>query len=484
MIQKSKSLGQFFTPTPVAGSLVQWVVRKQTDRLLDPSCGDGQFLVHHPHSVGIEIDPDHARAARGRAPGSMIHGGDFFCWATETEERFEAVAGNPPFIRYQTFSGEARLRAQRAALSMGADFSGLSSSWAPFVIAAAKLLLRGGRMAFVVPAEIGHARYAEALLRALCNHFEKVQVVAYREKLFPKLSEDCWTLFCTGFGGMCTGFHLTAAESFAPSDSPPNPTVFVSIEQWESAGHRLRPFLIPAESLALYRELSSKPSVARLGELAKVNIGYVSGDNSFFHLRPSQARSLSLPDDCLRVAVRKSEQLPKSSVDKSVVDSWLRNDAPVLLLDLSKVSNVPQSVRRYLDSEEGQSARASYKCKNREPWYIVPDVKTPSAFLSVMCGERPVLSENEAGCACSNSILAVSLSEGTEVSTLKMGWNTKLAELGAELEGHPLGGGMLKLEPREAAAIPIPLNRMRLSKDQLGCLDRGISEAKRWRHHA
>jgi hypothetical protein len=49
-------------------------------------------------------------------------------------------------------------------------------------------------MAFVVPAEIGHAPYSAPVLEYLAAHFEVVHVIAYRDKLFPELSEDCWLL--------------------------------------------------------------------------------------------------------------------------------------------------------------------------------------------------------------------------------------------------------------------------------------------------
>jgi adenine-specific DNA-methyltransferase len=43
-------------------------------------------------------------------------------------------------------------------------------------------------MAFVVPAEIGHAPYAAPLLEFLVRRFAVVHVVACRRKLFPELA--------------------------------------------------------------------------------------------------------------------------------------------------------------------------------------------------------------------------------------------------------------------------------------------------------
>lgn len=482
MSERRKHLGQFFTPPEIARSLVRWVVEKPADRVLDPSCGDGGFLVWHRRAVGVEIDPDNARIAHQRAPSALVHGGDFFRWATSTKERFEAIAGNPPFIRYQNFSGDTRGHALAAASLMGADFSALTSSWAPFVIVAAGLLKPGGRMAFVVPAEVGHAGYARTLLPALCARFGRVQIIACREKLFPQLSEDCWLLHCTGYGERTDTLHLSALDDFIPQDTPPVATRAVPLTEWRAAGERLRPFLLPADSLALYQDLTRSARVRRLGELASAGIGYVSGANDFFHLRPSEAERRGLPREFLRVAVRKTEQLPEGTVDKAAVRRWLAADEPVLLLDLHEARELPASVRTYLDEAPGQAARLGYKCRNRAPWYVVPDIKVPDAFLSVMSGARPALVRNEAACVCTNSLHAVVLRPGVEARVLQEGWGTQLAQLGAELEGHPLGGGMLKLEPREAARVPVPIGDVRLSRADAETLADATRLMRAWRH--
>ena len=159
-----KEAGAYFTPDPVVASLLAWALRHEGDRLLDPSCGDGRFIAGHRNAVGIEQDQETTRIAIARAPWALVHVCDFFAWAAETTERFECAAGNPPFIRYQVFKGVTRLRALTLCNRLGADFSGFASSWAPFLVATAGLLKPGGRMAFVVPAEIGHAPYAAPFL--------------------------------------------------------------------------------------------------------------------------------------------------------------------------------------------------------------------------------------------------------------------------------------------------------------------------------
>ena len=182
--QLQKETGAYYTPDAVVASLIQWVVRDGQDRMLDPACGDGRFIAGHRHSVGIEQNGEAVRQATTRAPWARIYEDDFFTWASTTSERFECAVGNPPFIRYQSFKGEVRSRALQLCLRLGASFTGLTSSWAPFLVGAASLLVPGGRMAFIVPAEIGHAPYATPLLEYLVARFAPLPVVTERHKCF------------------------------------------------------------------------------------------------------------------------------------------------------------------------------------------------------------------------------------------------------------------------------------------------------------
>ena len=45
------------------------------------------------------------------------------------------------------------------------------------------------------------------------------------------------------------------------------------------------------------------------------------------------------------------------------------------------------------------------------------------------------------------------LNGGLPLSELQDIWRQPIPQLSCELEGHPLGGGMLKLEPREAGNV-------------------------------
>lgn len=480
----AKANGAYYTPDAVVRSLVSWAVREETDAMLDPSCGDGRFLMGHVNAVGVEQDPRSAAVAKVRAPGALVHEGDFFRWAAHTEARFECVAGNPPFIRYQRFKGEARRAALELCARHGAQFSGLASSWAPFLVATGGLVKPGGRMAFVVPAEIGHAPYAAPLIEWLCVRFAHVQVVAVREKLFPDLSEDCWLLYAEGAGGSTSHIAMTVLERFAASNAPPAPSVRVPLVDWRTTwNRRLRPFLLSNKARALYAALAERSSTRRLGDMAYVGIGYVSGANDFFHLRPSEVARWSIPEDFLQPAVRNGRMLTTSVLNRASLNRHLREDAPIHLLRLRRGQDVPREVKRYLDSPAGQKARTAYKCRVRDPWYAVPDVKVPHYFLSYMSGRSVGLVRNDAGATCPNTLHCVTLKDRQDAAKIGSVRRTPIFQLSCEIEGHPLGGGMLKLEPREAARIAIP-DKTGLEWLDVGLARDAVVEMQRWRHYA
>lgn len=479
-----KLSGAYFTPEDVSEALVAWACRKSTDRMIDPSCGDGQFLALHRNSVGIEQNPVSAHLAIQRAPGALVHEGDFFAWATETRERFECAAGNPPFIRYQTFKGEMRRQALDLCLRHGAAFTGLTSSWAPFLVATAGLLKWGGRMAFVVPAEIGHAPYAAPLLDYLIASFSKVQIVAVRKKLFPTLSEDCWLLYVEGFGGTAASIDMTVVDEFVPAKVPPKPNVKIDLEEWRTVwNRRLRPFLLNASVRQLYAFSLADPFTRRLADFAAVGIGYVSGDNNFFHLRPSEAKRLRIPAAFLQPSLRNGRAMPEEQITRSTVDDWTRMDAPMLLLRLRGDHELPLAVRKYLDSSEGREARLGYKCRNRAPWYAVPDVQIPDFVMSYMSGRKVNLVRNAAGVTCTNSVHSIRIRDKKLAQKLLPNWSSPFVRLSCELEGHALGGGMLKLEPREAGRIAFPYST-ELSSLEDDDIEDGIRTLQRWRHYA
>jgi len=490
-IETAKALGAYYTAQEVADFLVRWAVRSSSDRVLDPSFGGGVFLrsackrlLHLKGSAanqvfGIEIDASvYGRISEklseefGVRP-SHLYRVDFFNFESAAAQ-MDAIVGNPPFIRYQRFRGESRSQALECAARAGVRLSELCSSWAPFLVHSVGILRPGGRLAMVVPAELGHAGYARPVLEYLRSSFRTVSIATFRKKLFPDLSEDTYLLLADEKGAGPGSFQhrdfAHAGELQRFQHSGVRATTFRDVDlDLEPGGTRFSELMLAPKIRDLYRSLREGSSSIRLGELADVGIGYVTGANDFFHLTPAEARRREIPEMYLHPAVRNGRGFKGVRVTR---DDW-ETGKDGYLLRLPTDSELPPSVQRYLEEGVSRGVPTAYKCRMRTPWFRVPHVYHPDAFLTYMSGSTPRLVANELGAVAPNTlhILRFHPRASLDAASVSVLWLSALSRLSVEIEGHSMGGGMLKVEPTEARNVLIPTDLASASHELSGELD-------------
>ncbi|WP_158231545.1 HsdM family class I SAM-dependent methyltransferase, partial [Microbacterium sediminis] len=213
-----KARGAFFTPDGVTRHLAEWAIQSADDTVLEPAAGEAAFLVAavdrlralgaaEPVVHGVELHEASARVAGelvADAGGvAKIRVSDFFL--TEPSGTYSAVIGNPPFIRYQDFSGDVRDRARFAAQAQGVALTGLASSWAAFVVHSAAHLRRGGRLGMVLPAELLSTNYAAPVRSFLLSRFESVELITFETQIFPDAEADTGLVKAAGWLGEPAG---------------------------------------------------------------------------------------------------------------------------------------------------------------------------------------------------------------------------------------------------------------------------------------
>lgn len=475
---QAKAFGAFYTDAVVADFLVRHAVRRAENRVMDPSFGGGVFLEAALRRLralggevggvyGVELEGEvHARVSRsavGLKPRNLIRS-DFFDLSPTDLPPLDAVVGNPPFIRYQSFSGNARKRAVSRALESGVTLNHLASSWAAFVVHSAAFLKPGGRLGMVVPVELAHASYARPVLKHLSQTYRRVTFLTFKERLFPDLSQDTLLLLAEDKGAPFESFFWRDVARVAELETLDVQPEHIEAERTErlpeapllDGREKLIMRFIPDAARGLYRELAEHPAVSRLGSLAKVGIGYVTGANGFFHLSPEVARTLGLPDKHLKPAVFRGAALSGLSFGEADWQEAAQKGRAGYLLHVTEGSVSPR-LRAYLETGETQGVHHAYKCRVRTPWYSVPHVYVPDALLTYMSGLRPQLVANAVGAVAPNTLHVVRFRPQVNIpaATLAAFWQTSLTSLSVELEGHALGGGMLKLEPGEARRLLI-----------------------------
>lgn len=473
----AKLRGGYYTPQPVAEWLARWAIRTPQDRVLEPSCGDGAFLLaaiqqlsrlrggsgaRRNQVIGIEFIPKEALKALARAPGSSVVVSDFFEWLDDVQPAaFDVVLGNPPFIRYQNFPEASRARAMRFMEERGLRPNRLTNVWVPFVVAATHLLKPGGRLAMVIPAELLQVTYAAQLRQYLVDSFAKLTIFACNEMFFTDAEQEVVLLAAEGklaqpeANNRCD-IALLASNSVgeliqAPADTKRHEEAkFVQhdSEKWLK-------YFLDAREISLMRALRENPAIGSLSDHATIDVGIVTGKNDFFVLSQAAVREFQL-DRFVVPLVGRSAQLLGTVLRQREYAQLVEKGNKVFLLHLAshEASSFTPGLRKLIAEGEKNGYHEGYKCSIRDPWYRVPSVWQPDCFLFRQIYDFPRVVVNRAGATSTDTIHRMQCRG--PAARVAANVYTHLTAASAEIEGRSYGGGVLELEPTEAERLLFP----------------------------
>jgi adenine-specific DNA-methyltransferase len=463
-----KARGAFFTPAALCEYVARWAVRSADEVVLEPSCGDAEFLLAANaqlrelggvgHLRGAELHADSARHALGRLAGVgredvAIDVGDFFR-LTPTRD-VTALVGNPPYVRYQTHAGEDRTASREAALRAGVALSGLASSWAAFTVHAAEFLAPGGRMGLVLPAELLSTNYASGVRRYLMERFASVGLIVFEERVFPAVQEEVVLLLADGFRegptDHCVLRQVRTVDDLATGG------VDTSWRPADPAGKWTASLLSPL-SLDAYTTVMTSDRWTTLSTWGDTTLGAVTGNNKYFTMPTSRAATLGLtPRELLRISPPGSAHLRGLEFTTSALNQLDREGKATRLF--RPAASPSTAGETYIAAGEATAVDQAYKCRVRSPWWRVPILKAPDLFLTYMNADSPRLCANRARVRHINSVHGVYLTDAHRtlgLDYLPLAAINSMTLLAAETVGRAYGGGMLKIEPREADVLPVP----------------------------
>jgi len=478
-----KLRGGYYTPPQLTRWLANWAIRKSTDRVLEPSCGDGGFVdaaavrlleLGAPVSKavqqlrGIEIVPTEAEKARTRlrptlgiAGNKTVETADFFSWAKDTDELFDVVIGNPPFIRYQSFPEPSRTLAMTAMVDEGLKPNKLTNIWVPFIVAAATKLERGGRMALVIPAELLQVTYAGQLRRFLTDRFSRIDVVACNELFFDGAEQEVVLVLAQGArpakaSASTCKVAVTEAATVRDITSRPAKDVLAKAETKEvdHTNEKWLKYFLSSGEIELMRALRAAPEVTSLSTHGSIDVGVVTGKNEVFVVTDEQVRTWGLEGFTIPL-VSRAAHLKGARIDKKEWAGLAADGQRVHLLALANLGDrsLPARLMRYLAEAEENGAASGYKCSIRKPWYGVPSVWEPDGFFFRQIYDFPRVVKNGAGATSTDTIHRL---RAAKPDALITNIYTHLTAASSEIEGRSYGGGVLELEPTEAERLLMP----------------------------
>lgn len=479
-----KLRGGYYTPELVGEFLASWAVRSRSDRVFEPSCGDGALveplarrLTDGGEVIAVELFNQEAIKARARGgTNTTVVVGDVFRWWSSLEHgaSFDAVVGNPPFIRYQDFPDEFRKPAFDVMYAEGMNPTRLANAWLPFVVLATRSLRIGGRLALVLPAELMQVGYATELRQYLVRKFSELHIITFRKMVFEGIQQE--VLLLLGIRQDCMAACINVEELNTVADlaklnleetKPVEVDLHHSSEKWTR-------YYLSAREIGLLRSLADEDTIPRLCQYAKVNVGIVTGRNGFFVLSREEADRLRVMEWCTPI-VGRSFQVRGLVLSQHDWNRLYKSNKKVLLFNIKEPnrSDVPPEALSYIKKGEQLGYHQGYKCRIRLPaWWRVPSHWVPEAFMLRQIYDAPRVIANRAGAVSTDTIHRVRLRPDVCSLQLAAASINSMTLAFSEVMGRSYGGGVLELEPREATQLPFPRIQGLLPVDELDHLTR------------
>jgi len=155
-IKYRKSKGQYFTPKSIRKHLLEQLPKTlKKPKVLDPSCGTGEFLLsakeyfNQPSLYGWDIDEKLTRISKKIAPRAKIKTLDAL--NQPFKGAYDVIIGNPPYYEFKL--------SQDIRQKYGDVIGGRANIFSLFIKLGLELLREGGYLAYVLPPSMNNGAY-------------------------------------------------------------------------------------------------------------------------------------------------------------------------------------------------------------------------------------------------------------------------------------------------------------------------------------
>ena len=470
--------GQFWTPAWVAEAMAAYVLAGGSEHLFDPAVGEGAFfragkrealrLGRELRLLGTEVDADILRqSASSELTLDDLAGVELRDFVfNPPHNTYEAIVANPPYIRHHRLSLEAKqtLKTWSSQL-LGKALDGRTGLHVFFLLRALTLLRDGGRLAFILPADVCEGKSASALWQWITAHYCLNAVITFEPQASP-------------FPGVDTNALVFLIRKAEPRSE------FLWVQMQEAWTDALRYWIVdglPTKTragLAVQSRLISEglqtgfsrvprvhnESCPHLGDFCTVMRGIATGDNEFFFLTRPQVQELQIPEAFLRVAVGRTRDVTTDVLTVDSLQQLEQEGRPTLLFapDVRPLNEFPLSVQAYLLEGEKRGLPERALISQRKPWYSMEKRRVPP-FLFAYLGRRNVrFIRNEANVLPLTSFLCV-YPRQDDPETINRVWRLLLHPSVLEnlaCVGKSYGSGAIKVEPRALESLPLSVEAL------------------------
>jgi len=227
---------------------------------------------------------------------------------------------------------------------------------------------------------------------------------------------------------------------------------------------------VPSAVSEILAGIRERHDVVKLGTIADVDVGIVTGANKFFLVTDDVVRMHDL-HAWAHPMFGRSEHCPGIIYDEEQHAANAQSGFPTnfLWFNPDNGRKLHRKALEYIASGERDELHERYKCRIREPWYEVPSVYSTPLGMLKRSHDAPRLIVNSANALTTDTAYRLTAFEHSP-ELLATSFLTALTALSAEIEGRYYGGGVLELVPSEIERLLVCVPAR--FRPNVGALDR------------
>lgn len=442
--------------------MVRWACAHHPRRILDPALGQGVFvdaieaLVKERHGSvrpsidAFEIDPRLLEefGSRQRELQPHCRCADFL--TAGSSDTYDAIVANPPYVRHHDMDRDDRAFRRFDRLA-GRRLSRMTNLYGLFLIKIWSQLAPGGRAAVITPAEWLNADFGRAIKSFLLEQNAIDAIVQFDPAAL--VFDDTLT---------------TAAITLLRRDRSDDAKLTLArVDDLHALGDSViargrqldRRDLDPCRKWSPFFDCSRsiEPITGpTLGDVARCVRGIATGANRYFALRESDRRQWGLDHRDLTPCITKAAHVRSEVFTESDLQRLVQTDQRVYLLNPRP--QLSDAVNRYLIEGRRLGVHQRYLPSHRPVWYR-PERREPAPiWVSVFARDKFKFVRNRAVALNLTAFHAIYPREPDAQRTEALFEFLISPEAQQALREHRriYADGLLKLEPRDVLAMPIP----------------------------
>lgn len=509
-------LGQYYTPPPIIELITEMCIKSPDDKVLDPACGSGGFLVKVYHKLkdlkkkenpfaeddklheeilnqlyGIDINPFPAqlssinlavRNLKVTSKNINLVVSDFFKVKPTTgiiPKELDAIVTNPPYTRQEEMEYKDQIREEALTYSDGSKISldARAGIYAYFFTHAAKFMKNHSMMGQITSDTWLDVGFGQDLKRFFIEHFKIHAIVWYDIRAFQSaLVGTCITILekedskenrdrnIVKFARIKKSMPIEKIVSIIEDSKRgfENELLGITLKKQSEIEPKAKwgPFL---RAPAIYFKLSMNEKMARMAEISEVKRGYTTGANEFFYLDKEKIRLWGIEKRFLEPIVTSPKNIQIRLTTKEISE-WLLtiHETKEELSSLNALKYIEHGedvdVRIRGGKDKGENVKGYQNLstlKARDIWYSIPKREPAPLLFSCKIWERLVVAVNEAKVQADKAFYEIRPKNTKDINVLAGILNSTLTALFAELYGRFYGGGVLELEIYECKDLPV-----------------------------